>query len=94
MLKVLNSGCFGATAKSPKNAVSRHPDPGIDQITTGISHDEGHNTQHLPVKDMCHGPNFLYWGWSSHPFIGNPYTGYRNPPDWDDHPLLYGNNGT
>ena len=29
------------------------------------------------------------------PFIGNPYNGYINPYYWvDDHPLLYGNNGS
>ena len=29
------------------------------------------------------------------PLIGNPYTGYINPYNWvDDHPLLYGNNGS
>ena len=29
------------------------------------------------------------------PLIGNPYNGYINPYDWvDDHPLLYGNNGS
>ena len=31
-----------------------------------------------------------------HPtFNRNPYNGYINPYDWvDDHPLLYGNNGS
>ena len=29
------------------------------------------------------------------PLIGNPYNGYINLYCWvDDHPLLYGNNGT
>ena len=29
------------------------------------------------------------------PLIGNPYNGYINPHYWvDDHPLLYGNNGS
>ena len=29
------------------------------------------------------------------PLIGNPYNGYINPYYWvDDHPLLYGNNGS
>ena len=29
------------------------------------------------------------------PLIGNPYSGYVNPYYWvDDHPLLYGNNGS
>ena len=29
------------------------------------------------------------------PLLGNPYNGYMNPYYWvDDHPLLYGNNGS
>ncbi len=29
------------------------------------------------------------------PLIGNPYNGYIGPYHWvDDHPLLYGNNGS
>ena len=29
------------------------------------------------------------------PLIGNPYNGYMTPYYWvDDHPLLYGNNGS
>ena len=29
------------------------------------------------------------------PLIGNPYNGHINPYCWvDDHPLLYGNNGS
>ncbi len=29
------------------------------------------------------------------PLIGNPYNGYINPYYWvDDHPLVYGNNGS
>ena len=29
------------------------------------------------------------------PLIGNPYNGYKKPYYWvDDHPLLYGNNGS
>ena len=43
---------------------------------------------------MCHGQKSLYWGWSSH-LNRNPYNGYINPYYWvDDHPLLYGNNGS
>ena len=45
---------------------------------------------------MCQGLDSLYWGWSSHFFIGirNPYNRYINPYYWgDDYPLLYGNNG-
>ena len=42
---------------------------------------------------MCQGLNSWYWGWSSPPLIGNPYSGYINPDYWvDDHPLLYGKN--
>ena len=48
----------------------------------------------LRVIYMCHGLNSLYWGWSSH-LNRNPYNGYINPYYWvDDHPLLYGNNGS
>ena len=45
---------------------------------------------------MGQGLNSLYWGWSSPPLIGNPYSGYINSYYWvdDDHPLLYGNNGS
>ncbi len=34
--------------------------------------------------------------WDGHPtFNRNPYNGYINPYYWvDDHPLLYGNNGS
>ena len=34
--------------------------------------------------------------WDGHPtFDRNPYNGYINPYYWvDDHPLLYGNNGS
>ena len=38
---------------------------------------------------MSQGLNSLY------PNFGNPYNGYINPYYWvDDHPLLYGNNGS
>ena len=46
---------------------------------------------------------FLHVPWSKvailgmviSPLIGNPYNGYINPYYWvDDHPLLYGNNGS
>ena len=41
---------------------------------------------------MCHGQKSLYWGST---FNRNPYNGYINPYYWvDDHPLLYGNNGS
>ena len=44
---------------------------------------------------MCHGQARPYIG-DGHPtFNRNPYTGYINPYYWvDDHPLLYGNNGS
>ena len=36
-----------------------------------------------------------YIGDGIQPLIGNPYNGYINPYYWvDDHPLLYGNNGS
>ena len=41
------------------------------------------------------GSKLLVLGMVIQPLIGNPYTGYINPYYWvDDHPLLYGNNGS
>ena len=44
---------------------------------------------------MCHGQKSRFIG-DGHPtFNRNPYNGYINPYYWvDDHPLLYGNNGS
>ena len=46
-------------------------------------------------------PSYVPWskllvlGMVIQPLIGNPYNGYINPYYWvDDHPLLYGNNGS
>ena len=37
----------------------------------------------------------VFLGMVISPLIGNPYNGYINPYYWvDDHPLLYGNNGS
>ena len=46
---------------------------------------------------MCHGLNYklVVLGMVIPPLIGNPYNGYINRYCWvDDHPLLYGNNGS
>ena len=41
------------------------------------------------------GSKLLVLGMVIPPSIGNPYNGYINPYYWvDDHPLLYGNNGS
>ena len=44
---------------------------------------------------LCHGQKSRSFG-DGHPtFNRNPYNGYINPYYWvDDHPLLYGNNGS
>ena len=44
---------------------------------------------------MCHAQKSCFFG-DGHPtFNRNPYNGYINPYYWvDDHPLLYGNNGS
>ncbi len=43
---------------------------------------------------MCHGQS-RYIGDGHHTFNRNPYNRYINPYYWvDDHPLLYGNNGS
>ena len=40
-------------------------------------------------------PKLLILGMVVPPLIGNPYNGYINPYYWvDDHPLLYGNDGS
>ena len=46
---------------------------------------------------MCHGQGCRYIGIGMviPPFSRNPYNGYISPYYWvDDHPLLYGNNGS
>ena len=64
----------------------------------------------IPIADIdiakCQVPSFIefsYVPWSKvailgmviQPLMGNPYNGYMNPYYWvDDHPLLYGNNGS
>ena len=59
-------------------------------------------------KDLCYckssesakcscepGSKLVVLGMAIPPLIGNPYNGYINPYYWvDDHPLLYGNNGS
>ena len=50
-----------------------------------------------PIIHMCHGQGLsrFFWDKLIPPLIGNPYNGYINPYYWvDDHPLLYGNNGS
>ena len=49
----------------------------------------------LGSRYMCHGQKSRFVG-DGHPtFNRNPYNGYINPYYWvDDHPLLYGNNGS
>ena len=53
----------------------------------------GPNTD--PHKVFEPGSKLLVLGMVIQPLIGNPYNGYINPYFWvDDHPLLYGNNGS
>ena len=50
---------------------------------------------HLPLISYVPGSKLLVLGMVIQPLIGNPYNGYINPYYWvDDHPLLYGNNGS
>ena len=47
------------------------------------------------VNTYVPGSKLLVLGMVIQPLIGNPYNGYINPYYWvDDHPLLYGNNGS
>ncbi len=49
-------------------------------------------TQTAPCEP---GSKLVVLGMAIPPLIGNPYNGYINPYYWvDDHPLLYGNNGS
>ncbi len=49
-----------------------------------------------PLFQMCHGQKSRFIGDGRPPtFNRNPYNGYINPDYWvDDHPPLYGNNGS
>ena len=54
-----------------------------------VPHSLFHNMSYEP------GSKLLVLGMVIQPLIGNPYNGYINPYYWvDDHPLLYGNNGS
>ena len=48
------------------------------------------------LQYMCHGQKSRFFGDGKPPtFNRNPCNGYINPYHWvDDHPLLYGNNGS
>ena len=64
----------------------------------------GPPARHVPhdgIKPLNLGKLYVPWsklpmlGMVIPPLIGNPYNGYINPYYWvDDHPLLYGNNGS
>ena len=60
----------------------------IKQVSGGEASQVGYNQR-------CHGQKSRFIG-DGHPtFNRNPYNGYINPYYWvDDHPLLYGNNGS
>ena len=50
-------------------------------------------TKHILPNEP--GSKLLVLGMVIQPLIGNPYNGYINSYYWvDDHPLLYGNNGS
>ena len=53
-------------------------------------------TEFLTQEDLyVSGSKLLVLGMVIQPLIGNPYNGYINPYYWvDDHPPLYGNNGS
>ena len=51
--------------------------------------------KHVEIHPDVPGSKLLVLGMVISPLIGNPYNGYINPYYWvDDHPLLYGNNGS
>ena len=53
------------------------------------------NPQQQPQTTHVPHAKLLILGMAIPPLMGNPYNGYKNPYYWvDDHPLLYGNNGS
>ena len=55
----------------------------------------GETAYHPPPILSEPGSKRVVMGMVIPPLIGNPYNGYINPYCWvDDHPLLYGNNGS
>ena len=51
--------------------------------------------QTAKIRLYVPGSKLVVLGVDIPPFIRNPYNGYINPYYWvDDHPLLYGNNGS
>ena len=62
--------------------------PGVKILTKKKKH-EKNPSPYVP------GSKLLVLGMVIPPLIGNPSNGYINPYYWvDDHPLLYGNNGS
>ena len=55
----------------------------------------GDHLKRFPNIPYEPGSKLLVLGMVIQPLIGNPYIGYIKPYYWvDDHPLLYGNNGS
>ncbi len=65
-----------------------HGDNWFDSPSQGADHQTFQST-------FMPGSKLVVLGMVISPLIGNPYNGYINPYYWvDDHPLLYGNNGS
>ena len=85
----MNKGCPSSPPKriGPLGSITA-----ITILSFGDWIPRGHE---IPVKIYEPGSKLPVLGMVIQPLIGNPYNGYINPYYWvDDHPLLYGNNGS
>ena len=73
----------------------RVPEIPIQQMTSKLL-PQNPSIRSWKVTYLCHGQKSRFFGDGRPPtFNRNPYHGYINPYYWvDDHPLLYGNNGS
>ena len=64
----------------------------VSLVPRGNTSRNGWIFSHIPCEP---GSKLVVLGMVIPPFNRNPYNGYINPYYWvDDHPLLYGNNGS
>ena len=103
VFRVMIYGFYGkSTIFSPpfgRKIFSNHPrrvaNQSLRMIGLGKRRDHWRERSHRSRKETCAMVKSRYIG-DGHPtFNRNPYNGYINPYYWvDDHPLLYGDNGS
>jgi len=79
---------FRATRIKENDRSMFHPFPNPEPVPCCASHLLGPTGAPKPPPEAYREPhvpwsiNSLYWGWSFHPLIRNPYNGYINPYYW------------